>query len=292
MRLRGYFKYMKFSIITTSFNPGEKLLFTINSVLEQEFQDFEIIVKDGDSKDGAIEKLSQEEALQRAITQQKLKLLVQEDKNVYDGMNQALEACRGEYILFLNCGDKFHDRKVLAKIAEEIDESSHEEKNTPVIYYGNTYCIRTKAMVHSAPKITGFTCYRNIPCHQSCFYDRRLFQKKKYDIKLKIRADYEHFLWCFYRGGAKFQYLDIVVADYEGGGISERRENRNIDKTEHKLVIKRYMKKSEILKYKGIMLLTLAPLRRWIAESSSLSGAYHRIKNILYKHGRNFESRK
>ena len=43
---------MKFSIITASFNPGEKLLFTINSILEQGFRDFEIIVKDG-GKGGA-----------------------------------------------------------------------------------------------------------------------------------------------------------------------------------------------------------------------------------------------
>ena len=99
---------------------------------------------------------------------------------------------------------------------------------------------------------------------------------------MKIRADYDHFLWCFYQGRAAFRYLDIVIADYEGGGISEKKENQKTDKAEHELVIKRYMKGSEILKYKGIMLLTLAPLRRWIAESSSFSGIYHRIKNLIY----------
>ena len=72
------------------------------------------------------------------------------------------------------------------------------------------------------------------------------------------------------------------MSDYEGGGISEMKENRNADKAEHELVIKRYMKMSEILKYKGIMLLTLAPLRRWIAESSSLSGIYTFVNNYLY----------
>ena len=59
-------------------------------------------------------------------------------------------------------------------------------------------------------------------------------------------------------------------------------ENRRTDIAEHELVVRRYMKRSEILKYKGIMLLTLAPLRRWIAESSSFSGVYHRIKGWLY----------
>lgn len=278
---------MKFSIITASFNPGEKLLYTINSILEQDFQDFEIIVKDGGSKDGALERLRQEKAAGWAIEERKLKLIIKKDKGVYDGMNQALEVCQGEYILFLNCGDGFHDKKVLGKVAEEMDKrdngSRKNDEDIPVIYYGNTFCIRTGATVHSAPEITGFTCYRNIPCHQSCFYDQRLFQGKKYDISLKIRADYDHFLWCFYQERAKFQYLDLVIADYEGGGISETKENQKRDKEEHELVIRRYMRMSEILKYKGIMLLTLAPLRRWIAESKSFSGIYHNIKNIIYK---------
>ncbi len=299
---------MKFSIITASFNPGDKLLFTVNSILEQEFQDFEIIVKDGGSKDGALELLKKNAAAGRAIAEGKLRLIIERDRNVYDGMNQALEACRGEYVLFLNCGDRFHDRSVLRAVAGAIGkaaqtvekqtekvssditgetgdavEEQYGEKNRPVIYYGNTYCMRTNATVHSAPEITGFTCFRNIPCHQSCFYDRRLFLEKKYDTNLKIRADYDHFLWCYYRGGAGFQYLDFVVADYEGGGISETEKNRKTDKAEHGLVIRRYMKTGEILKYKGIMLLTLAPLRRWIAESSRFSGVYHRIKSCLYR---------
>lgn len=285
---------MRFSIITASFNPGEKLLFTINSILEQEFQDVEIIVKDGGSTDGAVEKLQQENVVQKAIAEQKLKLIIRPDENVYDGMNQAIDTCRGEYILFLNCGDRFHDSGVLGETAERIDmgispqmtkktdRSRCDTGKRPVIYYGNTYCMRTGSMVHSSPEITGFTCYRNIPCHQSCFYDRRLFQEKKYDTNLKIRADYDHFLWCFYRGGAEFRYMDLTVADYEGGGISETKENRKTNRAEHELVIKRYMKTGEIIKYKGIMLLTLAPLRRWIAESSSFSGIYHRIKGWLY----------
>lgn len=276
---------MKFSIITASFHSGEKLLFTVKSILEQEFQGFEIIVKDGGSKDGSIERLRLDGAVRKAEEEGILKLIVKPDKGVYDGMNQALEFCRGEYVLFLNCGDRFHDRTVLAKAAEEIGKRREADAGSggPIVYYGNTYCMRTDVTVHSAPEITGFTCYRNIPCHQSCFYDSRLFEGKKYDVNLKIRADYDHFLWCFYQGKAEFRYLDFVVADYEGGGISETKENRKLDKTEHTVVIKRYMKQSELLRYRGIMWLTLAPLRRWAAESGSFSKGYHRLKDILYK---------
>ena len=300
---------MKFSIITASFEPGRKLIQTVENILDQTFDDYEVIIKDGGSRDGSIEEMMKVPRIRAAVEAGKVLVHVQEDKNVYDGMNQAFSLCQGDYLLFLNCGDFFHDAQVLEHVAEWIEkglkkqsaeeqvkqqkenevkqekESKEGWKNRnaiPAIYYGNTFCSRTGAMVHSAPSISGFTCYRNIPCHQSCFYDRRLFEEKQYDISLKVRADYDHFLWCFYVKKASFQYMDIIISDYEGGGISEVKENRRLDQEEHKLVTKRYMSSGKLLKYKTIMLLTLAPLRRKLAEDSALSGVYHRFKNIIY----------
>ena len=289
---------MRFSIITASFRPGRKLIQTAENILDQTFDDYEVIIKDGGSKDGSIEEMMKVPRIKAAVEVGKVMVHVQEDKNVYDGMNQAISLSKGDYLLFLNCGDLFHDEQVLEHVAKWIErglskqsvedkasrikEDEIRRKDIPAIYYGNTFCSRTGAMVHSAPSITGFTCYRNIPCHQSCFYDRRLFEEKQYDTSLKVRADYDHFLWCFYVKKASFQYMDIIISDYEGGGISEVKENRRLDQEEHKLVTKRYMSATELLKYKTIMLLTLAPLRRKLAEDSALSGVYHRLKNIIY----------
>ena len=289
---------MKFSIITASFKPGRKLIQTVENILDQTFDDYEVIIKDGGSKDGSVEEMMKVPRIKAAVEAGKVMVHVQEDINVYDGMNQAISLSKGDYLLFLNCGDAFHDKQVLEHVAKwiekglskqsvenkasQIKEDEVRRKDIPTIYYGNTFCSRTGAMVHSAPSITGFTCYRNIPCHQSCFYDRRLFEEKPYDISLKVRADYDHFLWCFYVKKASFRYIDIIISDYEGGGISEVEENRRLDREEHKLVTKRYMSASELLKYKTIMLLTLAPLRRKLAEDSALSGVYHRLKNVIY----------
>ena len=74
----------------------------------------------------------------------------------------------------------------------------------------------------SPPRITGFVCYRNIPCHQSCFYAADLCRQKPYEPKYKIRADYEHFLWCYYRAKAPMQYLGLTVSSYEGADWEEK----------------------------------------------------------------------
>ena len=44
---------MKFSIIVVCLNPGTKLNQTLDSILAQTCPDFEVIVKDGGSRDGS-----------------------------------------------------------------------------------------------------------------------------------------------------------------------------------------------------------------------------------------------
>jgi len=267
-----------FSIIVVALNPGEKLSKTINSILTQDYGRYEIIVKDGMSDDGSVEKLEKE-----AAAGNRLKICRKKDQSIYDAMNQAIDLVTGDYILFLNCGDTFYNRTVLSKTAGNILQNKEKEGGRPIIIYGNTYSEQTGTIVHSAPVISGFTCYRNIPCHQSCFYDRSLFEDRKYRTEYKIRADYDHFLWCYYRKGAKMVYMDIVAASYEGGGYSESKENQKRDRLEHRKITGEYMDKLPLLAYRTAMLLTLAPLRRVLAGSKSASGWYHKIKDLVYQ---------
>lgn len=300
-----------FSVVVVALNPGEKWRGTLQSIFAQKYNDFEIIYKDGRSRDGSWEALLAEYG-----ADSRLRSLQEADKSIYDAMNQALDQVSGKYVLFLNCGDFFYDDRVLERTAEAIakaglpgetaadtkagvsGETAAQEKEEPsgaagqecvgrlgrpTVFYGNTFSAAKGAVVHSAPSITGFTCYRNIPCHQSCFYDARLFEAKRYDLQYRIRADYDHFLWCFYRGNARMVYMDFVVASYEGGGYSESRENQVRDREEHRLITARYMSRGELLRYQAALALTLAPLRRFMAENKAFSGLYHRVKGWIYR---------
>lgn len=288
-----------FSVVVVALNPGEKWRGTLQSIFAQKYNDFEILYKDGRSRDGSWEALLAEYG-----ADSRLRSFQEADKSIYDAMNQALDQVSGKYVLFLNCGDFFYDDRVLERTAEAIakavesGETAAQEKaepsgeagqecvgrlGRPTVFYGNTFSAAKGAVVHSAPSITGFTCYRNIPCHQSCFYDARLFEAKRYDLQYRIRADYDHFLWCFYRGNARMAYMDFVVASYEGGGYSESRENQVRDSEEHRLITARYMSRGELLRYQAALALTLAPLRRFMAENKAFSGLYHRVKAWIYR---------
>ena len=102
---------MKFSIITVCLNPGDDLLQTINSVLEQSFSDFEIIVKDGGSTDGAIQNIPEDK---------RIKLIVSKDKGIYDAMNEAISYVSGDYIIFINSGDMLYCNQTLEQIHKEV----------------------------------------------------------------------------------------------------------------------------------------------------------------------------
>lgn len=262
---------MKFSIIVVTLNAGEKLKQTVDSVLCQTYGDYEIVVKDGGSKDGSLQLLSEDK---------RIRIYTESDSGIYDAMNQAVTKSQGEYILFLNCGDMFYDDKVLERTAGFV---RREQGDAPLVLYGDTYGAKNGVLIAAPKEIDGFTCYRNIPCHQSCFYDAKLCKEKAYNPEYRIRADYEHFLWCFYRAGAKMIYMNETVASYEGGGYSESRENRKRDREEHRLITEEYISSQELKKYRRAMFLTFAPIRGFLAENKLTSGIYHKIKKSFYK---------
>lgn len=269
---------MRFSIIVVCLNAGESLRETVESIRRQSEQDYEIIIKDGVSTDAVtasyLEQLERESADDSRIRV----FRHEKDCGIYDAMNQAVQYIRGEYVLFLNCGDCFYDGQVLAKVRERI-ECDNESR----LFYGNIQERLTGALVQSNPVIDDFACYRNLPCHQACFYGAELLKRRGFDTAYRVRADYEHFLWCYFRADARPRYIPVTLASYEGGGFSETPENRKRSAREHREITALYMGRGQRLRYRLILLATLAPLRTRMAESPAWSGLYNKCKKLLYR---------
>lgn len=273
---------MKFSVITVCLNPGEKLQKTLYSVLAQTCRDGEVVLKDGGSTDGFLEKWQEENRFRS--DSRRVRIFRERDKGIYDAMNQAVSHAAGEFLIFLNCGDTFCDNTVLERTLEILEEEKRAGTDMDrLVLYGDTFGEKNQVSIASPPVINGFACYRNIPCHQSCFYSAALCRDKPYDLRYRIRADYDHFLWCFYRAKAKMRHMDFPVAVYEGGGFSEKRENRALDRREHREITGKYMSGGELFRYRAIMACSLAPLRTAMAESRLFSGCYHWIKERIYR---------
>lgn len=274
-----------FSILVVALNPGDKLMETVRSVAKQTYRDYEIVVKDGGSRDGSLDALRA--YMQSGEISDQVRIVEQSDTGIYDGMNQATQAARGEYLYFLNCGDLFASEEALAQAARKIKKtvrsSGPEQVGVPRIFYGDILDALRGQVVASNPHMDAFACYRNVPCHQACIYHRSLFEERGYNPVYRVRADYEHFLWCFFRGGANPCYIPVLLAAYEGGGFSETPENRRRSAREHREITALYMSGGQRLKYRAILLATLAPLRTRMAESPAWSGFYNKCKKRLYR---------
>lgn len=197
-----------FSILVVCLNPGGKIKETLRTIAVQNDKDYEVIIKDGFSTDGSLAFLEavheeEKEDGMGIIENLPFRLVRKKDTGIYDAMNQAVREAKGKYVYFLNCGDLFAHPDVLADFHKLIVTNPAERG----IYYGNICTRETGEMVPSNPQMDAFGCYRNVPCHQACFYDRELLLAHPFETKYRVRADYEHFLWCFLQKKRRERYL-------------------------------------------------------------------------------------
>ena len=83
---------VKYSILVVCLNSGQRLLDTIESIISQKYQNYEIIVKDGESTDGSIEQLRSS----FAEKMEQIQIISCKDSGIYDAMNQACSYATGD----------------------------------------------------------------------------------------------------------------------------------------------------------------------------------------------------
>lgn len=259
---------IKFSIVTVCLNAGQELIDTVNSTLGQSYDCFELLVKDGFSTDGSTEKLPEDE---------RIRLIQKKDTGIYDAMNQAVEEALGDYLLFMNCGDRFYSSHVLQDIADGIG------REHGAVYYGKCFD-RPTGQVRAYPKtITRMTCYRTMICHQAMVYRADVLRQHPYDCSYRIIADRELLWYLVCEKGISPRYLDTVIADYKGGGESTKSEHIQRNREDQKRLEERYFPRGERLKYKLLMALTFQRLRIAWSKSPKLSRFYFALVRFAYR---------
>src|SRR5438552_2810029 len=86
------------SIITVNLNNAEGLEKTIQSVIRQQFSDYEYIIIDGASADGSVEVI-------KKFSDKISNWVSEKDSGIYNAMNKGIRLAAGNYLLFLNSGD-------------------------------------------------------------------------------------------------------------------------------------------------------------------------------------------
>ncbi len=197
---------VKVTVVTVTYNAEELLEATINSIVNQSYENIEYIIIDAASTDGTLDIIKQYE--------NKINYWVSEaDEGIYFAMNKAIEKATGEWINFMNAGDTFVDYSTIQKVIESLEEDTE-------LIYGDHSCDGVVGSVKNR-KIT-----RSMPCcHQSLFVKTALMKQYPYNTFYSISADYE-FLLKMYQLGKKFQYIEEPIANYLRNGFSDQNQAR------------------------------------------------------------------
>ena len=122
--------YIRFSIIMSCYNLGELVKDAINSVLNQSFKNYELILVNDGSTDDTLEVLKKYKAIDDRIR------LINNEKNLglSASRNKAIKIAKGEYIVHLDGDDTFYDNDTLMKVDSIINSD-----NPDICYFGVQY---------------------------------------------------------------------------------------------------------------------------------------------------------
>lgn len=202
---------MRISIITINFNNKDGLNKTIESVVNQNYNNIQYIVIDGGSTDGSVDVIKE--------YADEIDYWVSEpDNGIYNAMNKGIDVANGKYCLFLNSGDCLHSNTTIANVVETNFSDDIIMGLVKYVPSGRIGYTDIKA------PITLLDFYEGSPVpHPAAFIRRELLLEHCYDESFKIVSDWKFFLQCVIIDQCSYRILDFVITDFLEGGICSNR---------------------------------------------------------------------
>ena len=210
----------KISIVTICYNNAKEIRATIESVINQTYNNIEYIVIDGQSTDNSLDIINEyRDNIARIVSEP--------DKNLYDAINKGLKQATGDIVGLIHAGDRIFDPEVIQKIAD------HFNNNDIDIMYGNSILVNARDVpvrVNISPEYKRSLARRGwMPSHQSIYIKRNLLDKTGYyNLDLHPSSDYEFFLRYFYFNKFRIKKLNEFILRFSMGGRSTRNYLNNL----------------------------------------------------------------
>jgi len=204
---------LKITIITVCYNAEKTIERTIQSVLNQDYQNIEYIIVDGLSKDSTME-------IVLKYSNRIARIFSEHDLGMYDAINKGIKSSTGNIIGILNADDFFSNNYVISKIANKfksnikldaiygdvtfIDESDKIKRR-----YSSSIWKPNRFIFGLMPAHPTFYCKKNL------FYDLGF-----YKLNFKIAADFELLIRFFKKNKLNYLYIPESLVNMKLGGKS------------------------------------------------------------------------
>jgi glycosyltransferase involved in cell wall biosynthesis len=193
------------SIITPSYNRADMIQKAIESVVNQDYPDFEHIIVDGGSADGTLELLRKYPGIN---------VMSSPDLGMYDALNKGLLSTKGEIIGFLNTDD-YYSSLVFSSIMKIFSQRNVDAVAGRAEFH---HSADFKADRRVSLLLDDKNYWREItygePVFNAWFFKRSVFEKiGNFDASLKIAGDRD-FLIRFALNSLSYASYDQVVYHY------------------------------------------------------------------------------
>ncbi len=209
------------SIITVVYNGEAELEGTIQSVLKQTYPAIEYVIIDGASKDGTLDLIKKYEP--------NIDFWKSEpDKGLYDAMNKGMQHATGDFVLFLNAGDRLYAKDTLDIIFSKC-------KTDTDILYGEVMMVddarqpigtRSEITTRQLPKNLNWKSLQKgmVVCHQAFIPRRTICPPYMMD---NLAADIDWVIECLKKSRSNV-FTDTIIAEFLVGGVSKQRHQQSL----------------------------------------------------------------
>lgn len=208
------------SIVTPSFNQGRYIRETLQSLVDQEYPNLEVIIQDGGSTDGAVA-IAQEFVERHPRI---FRLFVEKDAGQADALNRGFKRTKGEILGFLNSDDTLY-AGCLRSVAHQIDPDRNRHivvgrclfTGEDSIYVGVEHpSFYTSHFEHLAIWKRG---HNTLP-QPSVFWHRKVWEQcGGFDVNENHALDYD--LFCRFSQHHRFHKVDELWSTYRMHAVSK-----------------------------------------------------------------------
>lgn len=211
-----YDEFPLVSIITPSFNQGEFIKATIESVLNQDYPNIEYLVMDGGSTDNTVEILKS--------YGDRIQWVSEKDKGQADAVNKGIKRAKGQIIGWLNSDDTYLEGAV-SKMVDYL--KTHPDTD---MVYGEGYYTDKEGNITERYLTEKYNRNRLaemcIICQPTAFFTKEIVERVgMLDVEHQLSMDYE--LWLRMAKAGKIAYIPDYIATsrmYEENKTLSRRK--------------------------------------------------------------------
>ena len=206
------------TIISVAFNSGKTIARTIESVLNQTYENIEYIIVDGASEDDTVEVARR---YQEAFDQREgrsLTIISEPDKGMYDALNKGARLAHGELVGQINTDDWYEPDAVETMVALY-------EKERYAAAWGSILVKKPTGDMIKHAKIGRLWTTAGW-CHPAMFSRRETLLAFPYPLE-SMYDDFDY-ITAVYRSGEKVVTLDTVISNFSFGGMSTQKSLKEV----------------------------------------------------------------